>query len=530
MRGFIVIIICLLVSVTPVLAQVTRAKIEQALNSKQLMETPGFSNWQELKELYNISKDSSLWINASTKSNRATLIQLLSRSEDLGLNEKDYQYDFIRSFSQPAFPLGNINDSVEAELKFSDAAIHFFSDLIYGNISPGFSYDGLNYVPRGYDLPALISKHAALNQMTVLFDKLVDLFPPVVTIRKKIERINQLSRDTKIDEEKISSSQVSHFNKPLLKKLYLLGISDSTDRQSDALVKKDLVEAQRQLNVLADGVLRPPTISELNVPLETRIEQLRLAINYYRWLSCISQQQAVVVVNIPAAYLRVYHLQTILLEMKIIVGKPSTPTPTLTSQITEVILYPYWNVPHSIATKELLPAIKRDPGFIDANNFQLITSTGKLADPHNIDWQAVTPSNFPYTVRQSTGCDNSLGLIKLNFYNPAGVYLHDTPGKGLFYLNKRFFSHGCMRMEKPMELAHLVLKNNTIAIDTLEDKGCLRNQAPITVPADQKMPLVVWYNPVDIDTTGRVVFYGDIYNKFVGRNPLSAGSAHADHK
>ena len=105
-------------------------------------------------------------------------------------------------------------------------------------------------------------------------------------------------------------------------------------------------------------------------------------------------------------------------------------------------------------------------------------------DPYSINWKALSRTNFPYLIRQSTGCDNALGLLKLNFNNPFSVYLHDTNSRNLFKNNRRFYSHGCMRMEKPMELGHLVLKNNPTAIDTLEQKGCLRNQSPITVDAD----------------------------------------------
>ena len=99
-------------------------------------------------------------------------------------------------------------------------------------------------------------------------------------------------------------------------------------------------------------------------------------------------------------------------------------------------------------------------------------------------------------------CDNAPGLIKLDFDNPGGVYLHDTPDKSLFGSGRHYFSHGCIRMEKPMELGHLILRNNSIAIDTLEAKRCLRNQAPVTVEADEKMPVGVWYNPVDVNETG----------------------------
>ena len=265
---------------------------------------------------------------------------------------------------------------------------------------------------------------------------------------------------------------------------------------------------------MADAVLRTTILRELNAPLSVRLHQLNIAINYYRWLYCLTQTRSVIVVNIPAAYLKVYRNNQIVLEMKMVVGKKSTPTPTLASKIKVVVLYPYWHVPHSIATKELLPIIKRHPGYIDEGNYQVLNKAGKIMDPYSINWHAFSTKYFPYLIRQSTGCDNALGLLKLDFYSPFGVYLHDTPIKSSFMLNKRYFSHGCMRMEKPFELGHLVLKNNPIAIDTLEQKGCLRNQAPITVAADEHMPVIVWYNPVGIDTTGRLLFFEDVYGKF----------------
>ena len=144
----------------------------------------------------------------------------------------------------------------------------------------------------------------------------------------------------------------------------------------------------------------------------------------------------------------------------------------------------------------------------------MIDAKGKLVDPKDVNWSALSAHNFPYTIRQSTGCDNSLGLLKLNFYNPFSVYLHDTPFKSLFMLNKRFYSHGCMRLEKPKELGYLLLKDNAIALDTLEEKGCLRNQSPIVVPVDEQLPVIVWYNPVGLDSAGSLVFYEDIYRKF----------------
>jgi murein L,D-transpeptidase YcbB/YkuD len=263
-----------------------------------------------------------------------------------------------------------------------------------------------------------------------------------------------------------------------------------------------------------DGVLRSTFLKELNVPVADRLQQLRVSLNYYRWLHCLVARDPVIVVNIPAAYLKVYQADEVILGMRIIAGKPSTPTPTLLSKVDEVILYPYWHVPHSIATKELLPLIKRNPGFIDAGNYQVLDKSGNIMDPYAINWRAFSTRYFPYLLRQSTGCDNALGLLKFNFYSPFAVYLHDTPMKSLFMLKKRHLSHGCMRLEEPTKLGHMILKNNHLAIDSLEQNGCLRNQAPIVVHADVHMPVLVWYNPAGIDADGKLVYYEDVYQRF----------------
>jgi murein L,D-transpeptidase YcbB/YkuD len=176
-------------------------------------------------------------------------------------------------------------------------------------------------------------------------------------------------------------------------------------------------------------------------------------------------------------------------------------------------MYPYWNVPNKIATKELLPSIKRDPAFLERNNFQVLNKQRELVDPRKINWHSLSTSNFPYLIRQSTGCDNSLGIVKLNFYNPFTVYLHDTPGKGLFFLNKRYFSHGCMRVEKAMELAKLVASKHEFTIDTIESKGCTINQAPLVLAADKPMNLIVLYSTAWYDNKGAIFFSEDVYKK-----------------
>lgn len=498
-----------------VFAQITPTNLQQFISESKNAANDAVRYPSQVNEFYVQMNYQTAWIQKENARNLVLLLNALKQSEGLGLQEKDYQYNYIEAFQKGNIHLLNINDSLQAEFCITDAALHFYNDIAYGNIKPSLGYNGLSYVPGCWNIPGLLADHILKNTLQLLIN---DLDPPlqeITAMENKIRWFYKIIKDTTFKEVITKSTQLNRNNKTLISKLFQLGIIDSMNMNlPDTIIKHTVKEAQLQFDLPADGILHSNILHELNVPLSVRLQQLNVSVNYYRWLYCLIQNQSAIVVNIPAAYMKVYHSNQVILEMRMIVGKKATHTPTLTSKVDNVILYPYWHVPYKIATKELLPAIKRNPGFINEGNYQVLNASGKILDPYSINWSALSTSYFPYTIRQSTGCDNSLGLIKLDFYNPFGVYLHDTPGKVLFILNKRFFSHGCMRMEKPMELGHLILKNNGIAIDTLTAKGCLLNQSPINVPADEHMPVMVWYNPAGTDSTGRVVFYDDVYGKF----------------
>jgi murein L,D-transpeptidase YcbB/YkuD len=487
-------------------SQVQPDSLKQYLSRPEWVKQLNLHNPRQTLEFYQALAFRPAWNEQSTR----TLLSLFQSADSFGLNPSDYLQAGPANIHFPSQDLA----SIAIDIQRSDAALHFFNDLAYGNTEPPLGYNGPAYHPSGYALPALLADYLGNGRLDSLPAFVEPALPEVRAIHSKIIQLLRLQASSDLKEEKILSNAANIHNKALLKKLYFLGIIDSATLPHDSLLRKALRLAQRAFGLFDDGMMRSTLMEQLNIPIRVRIQQLKLALNYYRWLHCLASQQPVVVVNIPAAFLKVYQGDSILLSMRMIVGKPSTPTPTLCSTIDEVILYPYWTVPRSIIGKEWLPAVRRNPAYVDANNFQVLDSRARILDPYKINWHSITASNFPYTVRQSTGCDNALGLIKLNFYSPFGVYLHDTPDKGLFLLNKRFFSHGCMRMENPMDLGHLVLQNNAIAIDTVEQKGCLLHQSPVSVPADLKLTVLVWYNPAGLDKSGHVVFYEDVYRKF----------------
>ena len=496
-------------------AQAAPVTQQQYLSEKLNDKIPGINYTEDVKQFYALTHYQTAWIEAKDTSRLVALLNHLSSAAYWGLNEKDYQYDFVSAYKKGTYLLKSMEDSLKADIFFTDAAIHFYNDIAYGNTAPILGYTGIKYHPDCSNIVASLAADVLTNESGLPNFNSAASIPEIIVIQNKISWIVSVMSKKDFKEMRITSKKTAVENLSLFQKLYQLGFLDSANENiSENRMRQKIQEAQLTFNLAVNGELSQELIRELNVPLSVRLEQLNLSVNYYRWLSCLTQKQQVIVVNIPAAYLKVYEGNKVILEMRMVVGKPSTPTFTLASTATEVILYPYWYVPLSIAVKELLPAIKRDRSLLNNSNYQVLTKAGKMVNPYSVNWNALSRNYFPYIIRQSTGCDNSLGLLKLNFYNPFGAYLHDTPCKELFKERRRFYSHGCMRMEKPMELGHLVLKNNQVAIDTLTEKGCLKNQSPIIVQADVKMPVVVWYNPAGVDSSGRVLFFEDVYKKF----------------
>ncbi len=235
--------------------------------------------------------------------------------------------------------------------------------------------------------------------------------------------------------------------------------------------------------------------------------QLTSSINFYRWVHHFHFEKYIVV-NIPSATLQYYEYDSTKLIMKVVVGKPSTKTPRVAAYSNEVILYPYWNVPASIAIIELFAKFKNYPKHIDELGMQLIDAKGNVVDHRKLNWKNYNKSYFPFRIRQSTGCDNSLGIMKFNLTSPYAVYLHDTNNKTAFMSGYRFLSHGCIRVEKPVELANYLLQKK---VDSKFLDSCLKNQVPVLVNLINPVPVFIVYQTAETDVKNQVKYYKDVY-------------------
>ena len=251
-------------------------------------------------------------------------------------------------------------------------------------------------------------------------------------------------------------------------------------------------------------------MDELNSGPDIHARQIMLNMERWRWLPH-TMNQPYIMVNIAGFALDVIDSNRSVLNMKIIVGKKYTRTPLFNATMKYIVLNPWWEIPVSIAKKEVLRDIQTKRGYLAKNNIKVYKDWGsgaKEISPDKVQWDSISPRQLKYRFRQSPGPGNALGRIKFIFPNNYNVYLHDTPNKELFKRNVRTFSHGCLRIEKPIELAKYILKGDTaLNDDVLNSDNHEEKMINLLHPLD----VYICYWTSWVDDRGDLYFHPDIY-------------------
>jgi L,D-transpeptidase YcbB len=243
-----------------------------------------------------------------------------------------------------------------------------------------------------------------------------------------------------------------------------------------------------------------------------RKRAIKISLNMERWRWQKPWPDRYVLVNIPTFRLRVVENDSLWLESKVIVGKRETPTPVLESLIRSFVIYPYWHVPFSISTGEILPALQADASYLQKNNFEVLNTGGTVIDPDTIQWGLYSVDEFPFILRQREGSENSMGIIKFNFTNNYGVYLHDTNSKRLYQRVNRDLSHGCVRVDRAVGLAHYLVREDDIYVSPEDLDQYLSLQQRLKIELRKPITLKLAYFTAEVDN-GVARFYDDIYRK-----------------
>jgi len=271
----------------------------------------------------------------------------------------------------------------------------------------------------------------------------------------------------------------------------------------DASLQRALISFQERHGLPPSGEVDERTLAALNVPVEDRVRQLQATLTRWNWLPR-DLGTRYLWANVPGGTLELIDNGAPVITMRIIAGHPDRPTPSFKDSIRHIVVNPPWSVPRTIAVEDLLPSQQADPTFLTRLGIRVIGAGDKEVDATGLDWRKFSASYFPYRLRQDPGPLNSLGKLKFVLHNPWDIFLHDTPSRRLFDLNSRTLSSGCLRLEKPEELADLLLEGSAPA-NASEKTRTLTLPRPITVYV---VYLSSWVTPA-----GTIQFRPDVYGR-----------------
>lgn len=479
------------------------------------MERSNFSDYkQHFNAIYEATGYAPLWLQAGGLSPQGEgVIKALEQCERKGLDPRDYD---SAKWPQRVEGLKAANDVQKADFDaaLTVEAMRYISDLHIGRVNPKHFKFGIDAAIKKYDLPQF------LNQQVIhaadIAAVLAEVEPAYNGYRRTEDAlVHYLELEKQGDGfpvpavAKTVTMGDKYSGVPMLvARLRLLGdmLAGGVVEDYDSSVADAVKHFQVRHGLTPDGKLGATTVRELNVPIASRVQQLGFALERWRWMPPDFPHPPVVV-NIPEFRLRAFEEgQKIALSMNVVVGKAApTQTPVFTDNIRFIVLRPYWNVPLSIVRSSVIPGIQRSgTSYLTRQRMEVSGGGGDLI---------AGLRSGRYTVRQKPGPKNSLGLIKFMFPNSYNVYLHSTPATELFSQSRRDFSHGCIRVEKPAELAAFLLRNQdggkwtASAVQTAMDSGPDNRTVNLQIP----VPVLILYATAVVEEDGAVHFFDDIY-------------------
>ncbi|BCR04573.1 L,D-transpeptidase [Desulfuromonas versatilis] len=514
----------------------------------------------ELGEFYAERSFQPVWVAEGREKQAAVaLVDILRGAAGEGLCPEDYHLgyleDLLRLFEDyrryglepdPAW-------LAQFEILLSDGLFRYASHLIQGRVDPAEVHDAWRASPRKADLAKLLRYAVDSERLETV---LADLVPPhpgyqrLKSALKGLRRISALGGWATIPAGPLLRPGGSDPRLPLLRqRLWAEGdlvppidwsggkygeeagdyprqvegraglinpgsrLVDVASTRYDSATIAAMRRFQRRHGLSPDGVLGPKTLTELNVSVEERIRQVELNLERWRWLPK-SLGSRYLMVNAADFRLRVVEQGSTVLTMPVVVGTGYRKTPVFSAHMTYLEFAPYWIVPPTILREDKLPLIRSNPDWLRRHNYEIVpwgAAAERTIDPGEINWRTVRADRFPGVLRMRPGPWNPLGRVKFMFPNRYAVYLHDTPDRHLFNRNVRSFSSGCIRIERPLDLAQYLLENDGWDCEALIAK--MRGSRPSRVELQRPLPVHILYWTAWVDEAGVLNFREDLYHR-----------------
>jgi len=499
---------------------------ELSLPEGVLRDSTRLHSAKEVASFYRARRFAPAWVSIDSLHPAAdSLLQIVQKATLFGLFPESYHAKLLLEL-KTLFDQDTVNIEVEKDketwakmdLLLTDAFLTMARHLERGHLpidslekDPSFStqpyLEALNKTIETQDPRSALESFEPLSLGYRNLKKALPDFLRTADLQKQYTYLEYPFRDS------------ARFLRELVQRLKEENYLDSTEQPLDStalsmVLKK--VQSARRLKV--DGKYGPQLVKSLNEFDQEKFMKAAINMDRYR-MERDTLPARYLLVNLPAFSFTVYNDDTVVLESKVIIGKPQTPTPLLNSKMNQLIVFPTWTIPASIIAEEILPVLKRDPGYLSRKGYRLYTFSGEEVDPWTVDWSKYQ-KGIPYKIVQGEGIGNALGIMKFNFPNEHDVYLHDTNQRSLFANENRSLSHGCVRVQNWEGLYRYVIGLDSMKAATEARpftptdsvRHWLTEKKKRVIPLKNQLPIFFRYN-TSAGKNGKLETYPDVYKR-----------------
>ncbi|MEM9098503.1 MAG: L,D-transpeptidase family protein [Pseudomonadota bacterium] len=491
---------------------------------------------QVIAEFYAARDHRPLWSGAQGTARRKALIAAFEAAGDHALPPERYQAAALeaahRSASTPV-------QAAEAELALTEAYLRYARDMSSGLLTPSEVDDELFIYPKERPIIDLLNAMSWADDPSIWLASLAPKTRDYAQLLTRYQSYRQIGADAVWGEalskqKTLRAGDRSEQVITLRDRLTAMGFhpaetlsaggevelataetaNDATDpglpdpQVFDDLLESAVIRFQAQHGLNQDGAVGPATRGAINTSATERARQIAVNLERIRWLNRDLGKKHIYV-NIASFDMTVFDQGEPVFESRVVVGKSRKHrTPEFSDEMEYMVVNPSWNVPYSIASKEILPKLQENPNYLEENNMTL----RGVDDPSLIDWNEITRRTFPGKIKQAPGPGNALGEVKFMFPNQHSIYLHDTPSKSLFARDRRAYSHGCIRVQRPQEFAHFLLSAQRDDAQAYYERQIAREKET-WVHLDEHVPVHLTYRTAWVDRDGEDQFRADIYGR-----------------
>jgi len=482
----------------------------------------------ELRRFYSDRNFKPLWIDETGIRPGARVAAAALAAADLdGLDPRDYAVSAIVSRLDAQDPAAR----ADLEVLLSRGIALYAADLMAGRVVPKEVDSELQIDPERPSAASILAPVESVPDLAAYLASFAPATPNYARLRQALADYRAIAASGGWSTVEPGPSLKPGMTDPrvpsLRRRLIESGdlsttveVPPETELLYDSALEAAVRRFQWRHGLTQDGIVGKKTVAAMNVPVEQRIDQILLNMERRRWMPD-DLGDRYVFVNMADFELKVVDGPRTIHDTRVVVGTPYHRTPVFSGMMTYIVLNPYWNITPSIARNEILPKLRKDVTYLEKNKIVVLSDWSEGAvpiDPRTVDWTQISARNFPFKLRQEPGEHNALGRIKFMFPNPYNIYLHDTPARQLFQETVRSFSHGCIRVQNPVDLAAVLLEADGWSKERLEAAIATGEQKVITL--SRPIPVHLTYLTAWVNKDGSVHFRDDIY----GRDRLLAAA------